>query len=166
MYVSDNDETSNYDDERSTISDHDNDNESVPDNDFDDDAFLTYKNKRRNNNLSSKNSNKNNATARIKTVIHMTVQNKTVKQINHLKLGKFFANFCDSPQIDRRHAITGALRIVCTRTQADKLLSVNKLDFCNDVVTFSENTLISPKSQGLIRVISTDYSNEEMMEAL
>ena len=58
------------------------------------------------------------------------------------------------------------MRIVCTYTQADKLLPLNKLDFCNDVVTFSENKLISPKSQGLIRGISTDYSNEEMMEAL
>ena len=71
--VFDNDETSNFDDELSTISDHNSDNESVPDNDFDD-AFLTYTNKQRNNNLSSKHSNRNNATARNKTVIHMTVQ--------------------------------------------------------------------------------------------
>ena len=112
--------------------------------------------------LNTKNSDTN--TESDKVVVHMTVHNKTVKQVHQMKLIQRLSEICITPQNELKYTITGALRIVCTRLQADNLLNIVSLPFCDDNVKFTENKSNPRMEQGLIRGIPTFYSEEELKE--
>lgn len=101
-------------------------------------------------------------------VLHMSVAGKTCKQLNQIKLLQFLINLCgNTPHITTKHAITGALRITCSRGQADKLLANRSWQFGSDTLSFVENIGQSQKkAQGLVRGVAVDYSKQDMLEAL